>query len=665
MFSGPTDSRFSPSPDTEVEVPPSPEVDSEHSPSGASAQAHLCLRHYANEAEVAILCRTIGRYHDADDRSGERQRIVEETLGYLGAEWTRRQVRLWFNNNKRMIMTGRTDPPLLPPRIDPPARRSDIDEVIDTFKQLADRLEANIHSADQPARLTPDFIKFQTARMIVRANLPLTHPNHPAFRRWMAATNPTAPLPSVANVRQEILDLAEQFRREVTGLTQGFQFVHLMADTATVQGRIWLGVSLATLTNFYPWRIIEIPDQTGEIMAQHLGELIEELYKRGLVTCGVVTDNAKNEIKTVNLLKSGYAVFRVPCLSHTANLVIKVFFIALYGHRNVFAELNHVFGLLPHAKSQQFHGCPGLVATRWYSLWDFFTYVDSHYGAIRQYLEDSPFIKAKDRPLALEIFRRYDFHGILPFLALICSFIKWSEGEISTLCTAWGLVIHVHRTLHAWHMAGIAYAAPFLHCFAERLTTTADVSEMLMAYLMTRDGLAWYRALTNETVGACRLNQQIVNDLTAPIRLWFVRLIGISADIFDHNRQWYLNDSSFGDKGKVSFWMGIRATQIPLPGEMGWVLGVNLGTLGLLMAMMPVSEAAVERIFSHLRDLLLAQRAQMERELLEARIVIKLNDYPDTITCEKRLGDPVPAELVIDRLASPVPPQPNRRFAAH
>jgi hypothetical protein len=62
----------------------------------------------------------------------------------------------------------------------------------------------------------PELMNTQTARYIVRANLPLTHPRHPAFREMVAGIQPRAPLPSVGLIRQNILDLAEAFRQDVT-----------------------------------------------------------------------------------------------------------------------------------------------------------------------------------------------------------------------------------------------------------------------------------------------------------------------------------------------------------------------------------------------------------------------------------------------------------------
>jgi hypothetical protein len=160
---------------------------------------------------------------------------------------------------------------------------------------------------------------------------------------------------------------------------------------------------------------------------------------------------------------------------------------------------------------------------------------------------------------------------------------------------------------------------------------------MPFAYLMTRSGLEWYRDLSDEGIGPCRLTQVLVNELTEPVRRWYVELAGCSWDVFEGTWVWYLRSAEFGDLGNVTFWMRFRGNMVRLEGRAGPVLCETLGTLGMIFAIMPVSESGVERIFSHLRDLLLPHRDRMDARLVEARLLVKLNHYPDEETCEERL----------------------------
>jgi hypothetical protein len=202
---------------------------------------------------------------------------------------------------------------------------------------------------------------------------------------------------------------------------------------------------------------------------------------------------------------------------------------------------------------------------RWFCLWDLFTYVTGRYDAIKNFLEETVPARGKVHPI--QIFRRYDFRHIVYFLELIGSFIKWSECEDSTLGTAWGLILHVNSFLVAGAEQGMPYAHVCLGCIVSRFTKTADINEMLLAYLMTRNGLEWYRTLRDEAIELCQLTQALVNDLTSPIRRWFVELTAYDWDTFEETWAWYLQNATFGDQGNVSFWTRFRGTVVKPGGE--------------------------------------------------------------------------------------------------
>jgi hypothetical protein len=184
---------------------------------------------------------------------------------------------------------------------------------------------------------------------------------------------------------------------------------------------------------------------------------------------------------------------------------------------------------------------------------------------------------------------------------------------------------------------------------------------MLLAYLMTKAGLEWYRQLTNETIGTRDFSQKSVDDAVAPLLRWFIEFTSFSWDEFAESWNWYLKDGDFGGEGNIRFWTRVRS-RLAIPKR--WKkpkIYVALGTLGLILAIMPVSESGVERIFSHLRDLMQSRRDEMAPELVDARLVVKLNNYPDKGTCEARLRDLDKAELCPEQVIHPIeapPPDP-------
>jgi hypothetical protein len=93
------------------------------------------------------------------------------------------------------------------------------------------------------------------------------------------------------------------------------------------------------------------------------------------------------------------------------------------------------------------------------------------------------------------------------------------------------------------------------------------------------------------------LTQALVNDLTHPIRRWFVELTAYDWDRFEETWVWYVQNATFEDHGNVSFWTRSRGTVVKPTGRAKPVLCEALGTLGMIFAIMPVSESGVEWIF--------------------------------------------------------------------
>jgi hypothetical protein len=465
--------------------------DHSHPEEQSDGPAH---RHYTTILEEAILADAFLLFRSKPERSAERAAILNAVATHvrdMDAHWDTRRVRLWFNNNTHAFpadlppsgMPGDT-----PPRFDRIVRLSDLHEHGVGLMQVLTQLLSARDVAELPSPPSDASLRRSTALYVVGGNLPLSHSRHPAFRSFMAELVADTPVPPVPRVRGEILALAREFHDQVVARAGGFHFVHIMADTARVRGRNWLGVCLVTLDRFFPWAVIEIRNQTSEVIARALGSVIEDLGSHGLSTCSVVTDNAQSEVKVVKILSSQYSVFRVPCLSHPANLVIHDFFGILYPDHNVFKELGYMIdALLRPGPGGPFHGCPTLTPTRWFCLWDLFTYVVGRYEDIGRFLAGIVPVSGRVHPF--EIFTRYDFRNIVCFLELVGSFIKWSECEDSTLGTAWGLVLHVNSSLLSAAERGVPYAGVFLQCFASRFTETAGVKEMLQAFLMTRRGL--------------------------------------------------------------------------------------------------------------------------------------------------------------------------------
>jgi hypothetical protein len=97
-------------------------------------------------------------------------------------------------------------------------------------------------------------------------------------------------------------------------------------------GLIWLRICLATFENLYFCRLIDETDKKSATIAIALAETVRDLQNRGFTVCSIVTDNISNQCPALNppiatsvQRRTGAAVIRTTCLSHTKNLAVGTF----------------------------------------------------------------------------------------------------------------------------------------------------------------------------------------------------------------------------------------------------------------------------------------------------------------------------------------------------
>jgi hypothetical protein len=209
---------------------------------------------------------------------------------------------------------------------------------------------------------------------------------------------------------------------------------------------------------------------------------------------------------------------------------------------------------------------------------------------------------------------------------LIGRLIEWTESEASRLGGAFRLIRLVPWRCGELIADGIPHAGTFRDCFAARFTGTADVPELLLSYLATRHGLEWYRALVSERIGGSVLTKTIVVETTAVLRGRFADLLGAPADLLEMTWDHYLQTGEFHrSESEGEYSTRVRAETVRIGGLPVLHSCGPLGEMGLILTTMPASEAAAERIFSHVRNLFGQRGHAMASDLLEARVVAKLN----------------------------------------
>jgi hypothetical protein len=445
---------------------------------------------------------------------------------------------------------------------------------------------------------------------------------------------------SVWQVRAEILRQAEEIREHLTPESQGGRFCMLMIDGVTAADRSWVGVCLATLKGISFLRILTVHHQTGVEIATGLLEVVDNLHGKGFRVVAVVTDNASNEIAAIRELNTlaelqakDILVFRIPCLSHTADLALKDALKKLFPGRKVFKDMTALRKALAKPLRGKTKKIPNACATRWLSLGRLVSHFVRNRVQIEGALRTGMGAGAQQAE-AMRIWRLYDFKSLYPVLETLDAFIRWTENEHATMAQAWDQVIGVLQRLRTriW----CPFNSVLYDCFWSRMTETADLPQLILSYLLTLNGLRWYKGLPpRRTPGqpAHLLDsKKDVREFVHPLVRHFADLFVADYDIFDRLWVEYLDqtDTAVRFSGSM-FWRRLQSSGLPVvPGQRHCPC-FPLADMALILLHAPVSESSVERIFSILREIFGTRSQAMKEDLVEARLTLMFQDRRDDV----------------------------------
>jgi hypothetical protein len=396
--------------------------------------------------------------------------------------------------------------------------------------------------------------------------------------------------------------------------------------------RRWLGISLATAQRFCFWRSISVKDQKANTLASHLSTVINELKTRGFITCAIVTDNAYNEQAAVREVGDimGLPVFRIACLSHTTNLAVKDFLTDAFPRGHFSIDMGKLLSALPRAlKSDQFYGIKVPCETRWLSLGEFVSSVLERSGEIKAFLT-APLHRGKFLAAA-QVLEDYSFKELHECFDELDHYVKWTEREHATMTQAWLYALQIFDNLDILRQKGNRYAARFYSAFYKRLNDTADPGQLILGYLVTPDGFAWYRSLPDEERPGTLTTKPSVQSLVAPMLARFARRLATDEERFKAAWWWIITTATFPPQQSADdFWFAIGADDVLIDGE---VYSCRLvADMARILTKMPVSGAEVERLFSRMRYIFGTRAQRSKDDLVEARMIIEMNlkDIPDS-----------------------------------
>jgi hypothetical protein len=225
---------------------------------------------------------------------------------------------------------------------------------------------------------------------------------------------------------------------------------------------------------------------------------------------------------------------------------------------------------------------------------------------------------------AYRILQAYDFGDLSACFRVMDRFVRWTEDQRSTMPNAWPTAVRIFRDLDILRQQGNLYAGSFHQTFYTRLTETADVPQLLLGYLITEEGIRWYRALPDVPSPMVMTSRQYVDGQISSLLSHFRRLLVADPNVFFAGWKFVLTEMTFETGMKIdAFWDQVRGGKFSLSGQV-WFLR-PIAELAAILSRLPVSEAEVERTFSRMR-LLFGDRGQRAKEdLIEARLAIHMN----------------------------------------
>jgi hypothetical protein len=215
-----------------------------------------------------------------------------------------------------------------------------------------------------------------------------------------------------------------------------------------------------------------------------------------------------------------------------------------------------------------------------------------------------------------------DFVELSECFDLVEVFIRWTETRGSLLCEAFPQVQACYYALINAAIKGNSYAAKLAAGFLHRMYDTQDLSAMLLSYIVTEEGRDWYLGLPDNGLDS----QAQVWKQIAPALNFFTDLMGAERGLIGGTLKDYF-DRGYPQKkeGSIRFWQGVLGGTMDQGSYRKPHSFFPLAMMALILCRLPLSEAEVERVFSHMRQLFGDRARAMGNDLIEARLTLKLD----------------------------------------
>lgn len=452
------------------------------------------------------------------------------------------------------------------------------------------------------------------------------------FNGFLHNINKKYILPSENSLRKSTIQFANKISSQIYKKLNG-KAVSLLIDGVERNSHKYQGQILYTPNQLYFLGLFPCEEETKINIATIISETAIKLKNNNAKLIAVCTDNFSSNISALDggpfsaqqLCNQNF--IRFPCCCHTINLAIKDTFESKHiDIKNNVIELINYFKHLSKINNQ-IKNVPQFIEVRWFSIYYCVSFIIQHKIYLDQHFLNNYYDIIQNK---------YGWPYIYSILKLLNELITKLESDFSSVAdvfpyfqTTINKLIEIKDKIPENFECNIAN--DLIDSLLDRFSSTVHLNVPILAFFLTGNGMKY----------ANNKNEQYY--LAANTAIETFQKYAIDSPEIDNLLQFFkyflnFNNHSFlisqnSTDESVNFWKKILNNGKFWSNEPEFFLqhqefkGIEkkFAKYALEILSIPCSECAVERAFSHLSDILMNNKRNLNFETLNSLLIIRMN----------------------------------------
>jgi hypothetical protein len=447
-------------------------------------------------------------------------------------------------------------------------------------------------------------IKSQLFQWIAVKAIPLTSIYCDTFSCFVKSlTQLELPL-NKRNLRQGVIDYANSLVNKDRHSIP--QYYSILTDGATKAHKIWTGVITFHNGNISFQDIIHVQNQQSITIATELSKIINRLRAQNIIVVSIVNDNAMNERAILEESHSyciqqqtNLPIVRVPCSAHTINLAICDFLHETHLMKKV---------LEIYSKIGNHFNCPTFIKCRWFSIYDIVLFIEEHITQI------SDLFKRQRYHDSMDCLQTINWNLLIETLKPVITFLHLVERDSAKLSDIFPWFFSCQHQLESMYNQWFNYPEIMEDKLLKRFTSTHEWQYVTTTFFLTPKGVVHFNRFDPSL-------QSIYFNIIAQTIERNAAQLNLPTNSLKNQVTTFLS-TKWPEIDSIDFWNSVeqifRLCHIKVDDHL------ELIEIGKRLIQFPSSEAAVERLFSHLRYLFGSYRMSMGDDLIKALIQIRM-----------------------------------------